>query len=258
MKILIVYANPNPKSFCHAILEQFTQGLEDAGHTYEVVDLYAMRFNPVLKARDFPNWVDENAPVETLKGMILENSGGSIQRLILERWLRNKDSGYISKMIRKLRPREIVEQQKKVAQAEGLAIIFPVWFVGFPAILKGWVERVFTYGFAYSLTPEGWRGDIKGRVPLFKHEKALLISTTLFNEESYQSGLQEAMTRLIDDFGFRYPGIKKVEHVYFYSVSAVGNNIRQGYLQEAYRLGKEYAFGVTEPYAKRVEVLSLS
>jgi len=48
MKILIVYAQPSHKSFCHAILRQFTQGPEEAGHTYEVVDLYAMKFYPVL------------------------------------------------------------------------------------------------------------------------------------------------------------------------------------------------------------------
>jgi len=240
MKVLIVYANPSPKSFCHAILEQLTTGLEDAGHTYDIVDLYALNFDPVLKARDFPNWIDENIPLDTLKKMILENCGGSFQRFIMERWLRNKDSSYLSKWIRNLRPKDIVEQLKKVAEAQALAIISPVWFVGFPAILKGWIERVFTYGFAYSLTSEGWQGDIKGRVPLFKHEKALLISTTLFNEESYQTGLGEAMQRLIDDFGFRYPGIKQIEHVFFYSVAAVGDEVRRGYLQAAYRLGREF------------------
>jgi NAD(P)H dehydrogenase (quinone) len=135
----------------------------------------------------------------------------------------------------------VVEQQEKIARADGLAIIFPVWFVGFPAILKGWMERVFTYGFAYSLTPKGWTGDIHGRVPLLHHEKALLISTTLFNAEAYQDGLKDAMTKLIDDFGFRYPGIRQVEHVYFYSVSAVGPEVRRSYLQEAYRLGCEYS-----------------
>ena len=241
MKILTIYAHPSHKSFCHAILEQFTQGLGDAGHTNEVVDLYAMKFDPVFTARDYPNWIDENTPLEALKRMILENSGGSIQRLVLERWLRNKDAAYITNMIRKLRPKDVLEQQEKIVQAQGLAIIFPVWFVGFPAILKGWMERVFTYGFAYSLTPEGWNGDIKGRIPLFKHEKALLISTTLFDEASYQTGLSDAMKRLIDDFGFRYPGVKKVEHIYFYSVSAVSAEVRRGYLQEAYRLGKEFS-----------------
>jgi NAD(P)H dehydrogenase (quinone) len=240
MNILTIYANPSPRSFCHAILERFSQGLKAAGHGNEVVDLYAMRFNPVLTARDYPCWIDENIPLNTLRNMILESSGGPIQRFVLERWLRNKDTAYLAKMIRKFRPRDVVEQQRKIAQAQGLAIIYPVWFVGMPAILKGWIERVFTYGFAYSLQPEGWQGDIKGRVPRFKHEKALLISTTLFDQQAYNDGIRDAMTRLIDDFGFRYPGVKKVEHVYFYSVGAVGAEGRRDYLQEAYRLGKGY------------------
>jgi NAD(P)H dehydrogenase (quinone) len=240
MNILTVYANPSPRSFCHAILEQFSQGLADAGHSNEIVDLYAMHFNPVLKGRDYPCWIDETIPSNTLRGMILENSGGSIQRFILEKWLRDKDAAYLAKMIRKFRPRDVVEQQRKITQAQGLAIIYPVWFVGMPAILKGWIERVFTYGFAYSLNPEGWKGDIKGRVPLFKHEKALIISTTLFDEQAYTDGFRDAMTRLIDDFGFRYPGVKQVEHIYFYSVGAVGADIRRGYLQKAYHLGNEF------------------
>ena len=33
MRVLTVYAHPNPKSFCHAILQQFTKGLKDVGHT---------------------------------------------------------------------------------------------------------------------------------------------------------------------------------------------------------------------------------
>jgi NAD(P)H dehydrogenase (quinone) len=45
------------------VLEKFTQGLIDAGHVSEVVDLYAIRFNPVLTTRDFGNWLpDQNAP----------------------------------------------------------------------------------------------------------------------------------------------------------------------------------------------------
>lgn len=240
MKILTIFANPSHKSFCHAVLERFDQGLRDAGHTNEIVDLYAQKFNPVLTGRDYPCWIDEDIPIDILKGMILGSFPGTIQKLFIERWLRNKDAAYLTRMIRKLRPRDVVEQQQKIAQAQGLAIIYPIWFVGMPAILKGWIERVFTYGFAYHLSQSGWKGDIKGRVPLFKHDKALLISTTLFDEAAYDDGLRDAMTRLIDDFGFRYPGIKSVEHAYFYSVGGVGAEKRQEYLQEAYRLGKEY------------------
>jgi NAD(P)H dehydrogenase (quinone) len=239
MKVLTVYANPNPRSFCHAVLEQFSQGLASAGHTNEVVDLYAMKFDPVLKLQDYTNWIDETTPMETLKEMIHTSSNG-IEWFFTQRWLRNKDISDVVKLVRKFRPRDVLEQQEKIAQAQALAIIAPVWFVGFPAILKGWIERVFTYGFAFSMKPDGWQGEIQGRIPLFKHEKALIISTTLFNEKAYHAGLGQAMKRLIDDFGFRYPGIKNVEHVYFYSVSAVDAATRQDYLQQAYRLGRDF------------------
>jgi len=246
MRVLTVYAHPNPKSFCHAILEQFTKGLEDAGHTSEIVDLYAIGFDPVVRSRDGPNWIDENVPAElldkwNLKQQVLDSSGGAIQRLLVSRWLRNKKPQDIVKMIREHRPKEILVQQEKVAQAQGLAFISPVWFVGFPAILKGWIERVWTLGFAFSMRPEGWKGDIGGRVPLLKHEKALIINTTLFNEESYKAGLGDAMKKLIDEFAFRFPGIKNVEHAYFYAVHGADDQTMQSYLQRAYQLGKEFA-----------------
>jgi NAD(P)H dehydrogenase (quinone) len=239
MRVLTVYANPNPRSFCHAVLEQFSQGLRDAGHTNEVVDLYAIKFNPILKLRDYTNWINETTPIETLMEMIHSSSNG-FQWFFAKWWLRNKDISDIEKLVKWFRPKDVLEQQQKIAESQALAIIAPVWFVGFPAILKGWIERVFTYGFAFSFKPEGWQGEIGGRIPLFKHEKALIISTTLFNEKAYEGGLGQAMKTLIDDFGFRYPGIKNVEHVYFYAVSAVDAATRREYLQQAYCLGKEF------------------
>ena len=246
MKILIVYAHPNHTSFCHALLEQFTKGLEKGGHTYEVLDLYAMHFDPVITERDWPNWIDESMPLDMLESMnlkqqVLDASHGPLQRFLMKRALSGKNPVDMVKLIRQHKPKDIVMHQEKVAQAQGLVFIAPVYFVGFPAILKGWIERVFSLDFAFGLTPEGWRGDINGRVPLLKHEKALIINTTLFNEEAYHSlGLEEAMNRLIDDWALRYPGIQKVEHVYFYTVGAVGDATRQSYLHRAYLLGKEF------------------
>jgi NAD(P)H dehydrogenase (quinone) len=62
VKVLTVYAHPNPKSLCHAILQQFTKGLEDAGHVSDVVDLYAIRFDPVFRTEDFAGYVHEGMP----------------------------------------------------------------------------------------------------------------------------------------------------------------------------------------------------
>jgi NAD(P)H dehydrogenase (quinone) len=245
MKILTVYAHPDPKSFCHAVLEQFTKGLEDAGHTNEVIDLYATRFDPVLRTRDLPNWLpDENAPdvvEKVVKERVLSANAGLLQRFVAWSMFRNKSPLEVVTLLRKRGPKDVREQQEKVARADALAFISPVWFVGFPAILKGWIERVFTLGFAFSLTSAGWRGDIRGRLPLLKHDKALIINTTIFNEEAYQSGLREAMERLIDEFALHYPGIRAVEHVYFYAVNMADEKTLQGYLERAYLLGKEFA-----------------
>lgn len=246
MKVLTVIANPNPKSFCHALLQQFTSGLKEAGHTYEVVDLYAIRFDPVFRPPDFASYVHESMPLEILEQMnlkqqMLDAAGGPVQRFFVSRWLRNKDLPAVAKFIHEHRPKDVAAQWEKVKQAEGLTFIAPVFWLHFPAILKGWFERVFSYGDAYALTPAGWQGQVQGRVPLLDHQKALIISTTLFSQADYQAGLEKAMVTIIDDWGLRYPGVKKVEHVYFYAVSAVDEAIRRSYLERAYCLGKEFA-----------------
>jgi len=246
MKVLTVYAHPNPKSFCHAILQQFTKGLEDAGHVSEVVDLYAIRFDPVFRTQDFASYVHESMPADILEEMnlkqyVLDAAGGPIQRFIASRWLRNKDSRAVAKFIHAHRPKDVVAQWEKLKNAQGLAFIAPTFWLHFPAILKGWFERIFSYGDAYSLTREGWGGESKGRVPLLQHEKALVISTTLFNEEDYKTAWEAPMRRIIDDWGLRYPGVKRVEHVYFYGVPVVDEETRRSYLERSYKLGKEFA-----------------
>ena len=138
-------------------------------------------------------------------------------------------------------PKDILEQQEKVARADGIVFIAPVIWMHYPAIMKGWIERVFSYGFAYALAPEGWQGSSKGRIPLLKLKKALSMNSTFFTEEDYQSKrFQDAMGKIIDDWSLRYPGIPEVEHVYFYAVAAVSEEKRKEYLEETYRLGKEF------------------
>ena len=73
------------------------QRTEDAGHTSEVVDLYAIRFDPVFRMQDFASYVHESIPLDILEQMnlkqhVLDSAGGPIQRFIASRWLRNKDT----------------------------------------------------------------------------------------------------------------------------------------------------------------------
>ena len=52
--------------------------------------------------------------------------------------------------------------------------------------------------------------------------------------------MKDAMECLIDSWDFRYPGIRSVEHTYFWAVPIVGPEKRRDYLDEACRLGRGY------------------
>lgn len=66
MEVLIVYAHPNPKSFCHAVLESFTKGLKEAGHTFKVLDLYNLGFQTTLKVEDLVQFAGGKMPQDVL------------------------------------------------------------------------------------------------------------------------------------------------------------------------------------------------
>lgn len=75
--------------------------------------------------------------------------------MVASRWLRDKTPQQIAKFIREHAPKDAREQWAKVEAADGRAFIAPVFWLHFPAILKGWFERVFAYGSAYELTMDG-------------------------------------------------------------------------------------------------------
>jgi NAD(P)H dehydrogenase (quinone) len=74
MRVLTVFAHPGPRSFCHAVLDRFDAGLRDAGHTNEILNLYAIGFDPILRARDSPSWLTESIPDDMLDRMRLRES----------------------------------------------------------------------------------------------------------------------------------------------------------------------------------------
>src|SRR4030043_1108472 len=224
MILLIIFAHPNPMSFTHAILENFVRGLSESGHQYEVVYLYKIKFNPVLQDKDSAFFVDKDMPEWLFKQMdmrkiIIELAGGPVRRLIAKLYIKNKSDDDLRELISSQKPRDVLVQQKKVAEADVLVFITQVIWMHFPAIIKGWLERVFSYGFAYRLNERGGHGDPDGRIPLLKIKKAIIMHPTFFNEIVYrEKGFKAAMEKTIDDWSLKYPGIETVDHVYFHSI----------------------------------------
>jgi NAD(P)H dehydrogenase (quinone) len=245
MKVLTVFAHNDRQSFCGGVLDRFAAGLADAGHTNEILDLYAIKFDPVFRDRDVASYTSGTIPADILEIMdlearVLRSCRGPLQRFMAARWMRGKSRAEIAAMIRSQMPKDVLAQQMKVAAADALAFIAPIHFCSFPSILKGWIDRVFTLDFAFGLTSEGWRGDINGRIPLLKHQRALIMTSTIFDKHAYDDGIRDAITKIIDDWGMRYPGIQDVEHVYFYAATAAAPETIHRYLDQAYRLGKDF------------------
>lgn len=245
MKVLIIYAHPNPLSFTKAILDNFVRGLKEAGHQYEIVDLYKTKFNPVFQDMDFSFFVDKDIPKDIfqqmdIRTMIIKLAGGPIKRLYAKWYIKNKTDDDLIQLISSQKPKDVLLHQKKVAEADALVFITQVFWMHFPALVKGWMERVLTYGFAYKLNEKGWKGDPDGRIPLLKIKKAVIMQPTFFNEKVYrEKGFKAAMEKTIDDWGLKYPGIENVDHIYFHSMLSVSPEARKKYLEIAYLKGKE-------------------
>lgn len=153
MNVLIVYAHPEPRSLNGSLRDFTVQRLRRAGHDVMVSDLYAMRWEPSITRADFLDQ-DESRPlkVETASKHAFESGTQSP---------------------------DIAEEQRKLLWADALILQFPMWWFSMPAIMKGWVERVYAYGLAYGVGEHSDRrwGDRYGE-GTFKGKRAMLVVTT--------------------------------------------------------------------------------
>lgn len=123
MNVLIVHAHPEPQSFCAALKNTAVDALQAAGHAVQVSDLYAMGWNPVASAADFGARVDPDYCVYAL-----EQRHGQANATLAA---------------------DIQAEIAKVAWCDLLILNFPVFWFSLPAMLKGWIDRVFVSGRFY-------------------------------------------------------------------------------------------------------------
>ncbi|ARX88408.1 NAD(P)H dehydrogenase [Streptomyces alboflavus] len=138
-KILIVSAHPDGDSL-NASLTDFAAGhLRAAGHEVRVSDLYAMKWKATVGADDFP----DHGADERLHVMAASEEATLAGRLSAD----------------------VAAEQEKVRWADAVVLQFPMWWFSPPAILKGWIDRVFTAGFGYGpkVPPPYSEGPLAGR-----------------------------------------------------------------------------------------------
>jgi NAD(P)H dehydrogenase (quinone) len=125
---------------------------------------------------------------------------------------------------------EVRAEQEHVRWADVIAFIYPLWWAGMPAIAKGYVDRVFTEGFAYSFGPNGLERHLTGK-------KVLTITTLGDTLENYtKRAFIESMDRLMDGIMFDFAGLEVLGHTYFGSVPTVTDGQRKEMLEDVRRL----------------------
>ena len=134
MNVLVIYAHPLPTSFNACILEAVKTGLQKGGHDIRVTDLYAEKFQPVLSPKDCEDYLENT---ETLIA-------------------------------------QVPEHVSNIGWADGLVFVFPIWYYGPPAILKGWLERSWLPGVTF--IPATRRG--RTTTSCIRHIKRLAVVTT--------------------------------------------------------------------------------
>ena len=113
MRILTIYAHPNRRSFCSALLSRFVEGLRNSGHEPDVIDLYAENFDPVFRMEDYAFFAREDLPANVIATMNLRQraedmAGGTIRRRLAKWMLRSKSERDILELIASHKPGDVL------------------------------------------------------------------------------------------------------------------------------------------------------
>lgn len=109
-------------------------------------------------------------------------------------------------------PEDVLAEQRDVAWADTLIFIYPIWWAEQPAMMKGWLDRVFSEGFAYKVKD----GDAKG---MLADKKAVVITTSGGEKWAMkQSGMIDAIEKSMIEGTLNFVGIKDVEYNNLFAV----------------------------------------
>lgn len=111
-------------------------------------------------------------------------------------------------------PERVSAEQALIGWAEALIFVYPVWWFGPPAILKGWIDRCLTPGFAF-------RYDEGAAEGLLTHRRALVLCTLGGTAAEYRSrGWEDLIARPMLEGVLGFCGVRNAEFRPFYEVAS--------------------------------------
>jgi NAD(P)H dehydrogenase (quinone) len=197
MRVLVLFAHPDRTSFTGELADAFCAGLRQAGHEVEFADLYREGFDPLLDPGQFR--------LET--AMDPEAA----------------------------RPADVRAEQARLGRAQGLAFVYPFWWSDVPAILKGWFDRVWTYGYAYAYRDDHSRSSA---IPV---RKALVLCAAGHPDaELDRQGMREAHRRVMVEDRLLGVGIPEARLELLGGISGNDPEVRARLLERGRELGRAF------------------
>lgn len=207
---LLVHAHSESDSFVTAMRNRIAEMLAGQGHTILHSDLYEMNFNPVLSPTDFGDRANADHLVYALE-----------QR-------HNFQQGVLAE--------DILEEIKKVQQADLIVLTFPLFWFGVPAIMKGWFDRVFISGEFYGGKTIYGRGGMAGK----RATAAFSLGgrADMFGDKGIHGPLVDGMMRHLFQGTLGYVGMDVIEPFVAHNIPYQPLDVRQKCLGE---LGEYFA-----------------
>lgn len=125
MRTLIVLSHPDPKSLTHAVAGRIADGVRAADASHEV------EIADIAEEGFDPRW--SCADISAFR----------------------KEAPP---------PADVLAEQARIDRADALVLVFPIYWWAMPALLKGWIDRVFSNGWAYDERPDGKVAKLLGRL----------------------------------------------------------------------------------------------
>lgn len=151
MNAVVIYCHPVEGSFCSAIRDAAVRGLHTAGHSVSIVDLARDNFNPVMSRAEWRQYMTRSGEIEP------------------------ELQGYVD----------------VIQTAELLVFVYPTWWSGMPAQLKGWLDRVLVPNVGFSF-------DENGRVsPAIEHVRRIHVVTTYGSPKLYVALVNDNGRRIV-------------------------------------------------------------
>ncbi|MFT4864969.1 MAG: NAD(P)H dehydrogenase (quinone) [Ilumatobacter sp.] len=150
MHAAVILAHPRPDSYAHALAQRAVDGLQIAGHSVDLVDLYAEGFQAAMTEAEREAYHGE----EPILDPLVQASADLVRRV------------------------------------DALIFVYPTWWSGLPAILKGWIDRVMVPGVGFTF--DGRTGKARPSLTNVRH----LIGVSTY-------GSPKSLVRIINDNGRR-------------------------------------------------------